>query len=103
ALDRFLARERQTVADIDFFVCHPGGAKVIDALEQSLGLPQGELWIAREVLRDYGNMSAATVMFVLERMLAGNPGRYLLSALGPGFTAAFLTLDPAPLPELPAA
>jgi len=48
------------------------------------------------VLRDYGNMSAATVMFVLERALAEDPpGRYLLSALGPGFTAAFLTLETA--------
>jgi alkylresorcinol/alkylpyrone synthase len=46
------------------------------------------------VLRDYGNMSAATVLFVLERVLRHGVGRrMLLSALGPGFTAGFLILD----------
>ena len=50
---------------------------------------------AREVLRDYGNMSAATVMFVLERMLAEMPQwkRALMTALGPGFTAGFVVLE----------
>jgi len=46
--------------------------------------------VAREVLRDCGNMSAATVLFVLQRTLACcRPGRYLMSALGPGFSAGF--------------
>ncbi len=49
----------------------------------------------RQVLRDYGNMSAATALFVLERTLAsGAKGPMLMSALGPGFTAGFLLLDP---------
>jgi alkylresorcinol/alkylpyrone synthase len=48
------------------------------------------------VLRRYGNMSAATVLFVLERMRAAmRPGRYLMAALGPGFTAGFQLLDVA--------
>jgi alkylresorcinol/alkylpyrone synthase len=80
--------------DIDAFVCHPGGAKVLTALEQAYGLAAGTLAEGRRVLRDYGNMSAATVLFVLERMLRhGSKGRMLLSALGPGFTAGFLILD----------
>ena len=56
---------------------------------------RGALQHARSVLRDYGNMSAATVMFVLARALAnGGVGRRaLLTALGPGFTAAFLMLE----------
>ena len=59
-------------------------------------LPAGGLGPARDVLRDYGNMSAVTVLFVLERMLrAGLSGRYLMSALGPGFTAAFQLIDAA--------
>ena len=50
---------------------------------------------AREVLRDYGNMSAATVLFVLHRSLAKRPGgEQLMSALGPGFTAAFMLVRP---------
>src|SRR5271166_4926859 len=96
---RFLARHRLAIEGIDRFVCHPGGAKVIAALEQAFGLGQGALVEARGVLRDYGNMSAATVMFVLERILAkarateSRWARALLNALGPGFTAGFLVLD----------
>ena len=78
---------------VDRFTCHPGGAKVIAALEQSLELPEGTLDHERAVLRDYGNMSAPTVLFVLERLLeAGMPDRTLLLALGPGFTASGLSL-----------
>jgi alkylresorcinol/alkylpyrone synthase len=95
----FLARHGRTLADVDRFVCHPGGAKVVAALERAFALPQGALDDGRAVLRDYGNMSAATVMFLLERLLAercrgGRPWRRaLVNALGPGFTAAFLMLD----------
>lgn len=96
ALDDYLARRGMTLGDIDAFVCHPGGAKVVAALEEVLGLQSGTLRHAREVLRDFGNMSAATVFFVLERTLAaGSRGRHILSALGPGFTAGFLTLEVA--------
>jgi alkylresorcinol/alkylpyrone synthase len=91
----FLARHRLGLDDIDRFVCHPGGAKVVSAIECAFGLPPGTLKTARAVLRDYGNMSAATVLFVLERMLAAAPPwrRALISALGPGFTAGFAVLD----------
>jgi alkylresorcinol/alkylpyrone synthase len=93
AADGFLRGRGLTLADIDGFICHPGGAKVITALEDSFGIPEGTLDEARAVLRQYGNMSAATVMFVLERMLARRGRRSLMTALGPGFTAGFLTLE----------
>ena len=95
----FLARHRLALGDIDRFVCHPGGAKVVDALEGAFGIAKGGLAEAWAVLRDYGNMSATTVMFVLERMLAEarDTGerweRALVNALGPGFTAGFLVLE----------
>jgi alkylresorcinol/alkylpyrone synthase len=95
----FLARHGLALGDIDRFVCHPGGAKVVAALEHAFGLDQGALVEAWSVLRDYGNMSAATVMFVLESMLAAARvtgerwERALINALGPGFTAGFLVLD----------
>jgi len=95
----FLARHGLALGDIDRFVCHPGGAKVVAALESAFGLGQGALVEAWGVLRDYGNMSATTVMFVLERMLAEARAagehweRGLMNALGPGFTAGFLVLD----------
>ena len=90
----FLARQGLCLADVEQFICHPGGAKVLTALEEAFGLADGALVESRSVLRDYGNMSAATVLFVLDRALkAGARGRLLLSALGPGFTAAFQILE----------
>src|SRR3982750_1969588 len=82
--------------DITRFCCHPGGVKVIDAIETALHLNQGELNLEREVLRDFGNMSAPTVLFVLERLLQrGLPDRVLTTAFGPGFTCAGLLLEAA--------
>ena len=82
--------------DIDRFCCHPGGVKVIDAIETALQLNQGELNLEREVLRDYGNMSAPTVLFVLERLLErGLPNRVMMTAFGPGFTCAGMLLEAA--------
>lgn len=76
---------------IDRYVCHPGGAKVVDAIEGALSLPQGSLVAERETLRAAGNMSAPTVMFVLQSVLdAGTAGQMMACALGPGFTASFL-------------
>src|SRR5207248_10492270 len=94
AVDDFLARQGLRRADVARFVCHPGGPKVLDAFEEVFGA----LADARGVLRDYGNMSAASVLFVLERMLARSGaeasawGRALMIALGPGFTAGFAML-----------
>ena len=95
ALDHFLARHGLTVADIGAFLCHPGGAKVLTALEEALELAPFGLSHSRAVLREYGNMSAATVMFVLEQALkqGGLPRRSLLTSLGPGFTAGFLLIE----------
>ncbi|HTP84831.1 MAG TPA: 3-oxoacyl-[acyl-carrier-protein] synthase III C-terminal domain-containing protein [Alphaproteobacteria bacterium] len=99
-LDRFLTARGLSLLDIDGFACHPGGVKVIAALEEAFALAPGSLEIAREVLAQYGNMSAVTVLFVLERLLAARRrrerrGRVLMSALGPGFSAGFLTLSGA--------
>jgi alkylresorcinol/alkylpyrone synthase len=93
-LDRYLAANGMALAEIDAFACHPGGAKVLDALEDALELQRGDLVHSRSILRDYGNMSAVTVLFVAERMdVRKNPQRTLMTALGPGFSAAFLMLD----------
>ena len=93
AVSEILARMELTPGDVDRFVCHPGGSKVISALERALSLDQGTLDHEREVIADYGNMSAPTVLFVLERARrAGLPSRSLLTALGPGFTASCVSL-----------
>jgi alkylresorcinol/alkylpyrone synthase len=93
-VDEFLDRHDLDLDGIDRFVCHPGGAKVVDALEDCFALDRGALAQARETLRAHGNMSAATVLFVLRADLdAGGGGRWLMSTLGPGFTAAFLLVE----------
>lgn len=93
-VDDFLEKHGLTVHDLDGFVCHPGGAKVLDALEAVFDLEQGALNHARDVLRTNGNMSAVTVLFVLKRSLeAGVSGRLLLTTLGPGFTAGMMLLE----------
>ena len=80
--------------EIGRFCCHPGGVKVIDAIESALDLHQGELNIEREVLHDYGNMSAPTVLFVLDRLLKqGLPQKVMMTAFGPGFTCAGMLLE----------
>ncbi len=81
-------------ADIGRVVCHPGGTKVLEAIEDALTLPAGALDLERGVMRDYGNMSSPTVLFVLERAIAaGLPESTMLAALGPGFTASFVSLE----------
>ncbi len=80
-----------SIEEIQHFVTHPGGARVLDAFEAVLGLDPGGLTLSREILRYCGNMSSVTVLFVLERFLrsrefaTGDLG--MLSALGPGFSA----------------
>ena len=89
------------VADITGWVCHPGGPKVIEACEEAFVLPPGTLDAERAVLRDFGNMSAVSVLFVLERVLArasANNERWqraLMTAFGPGFTAGFVLIQNA--------
>lgn len=82
----------RAVADIDLWAVHPGGRTVLDAVEMAFGLGPEALAVSRGVLQDYGNMSSATVMFVLEAMMrarqAGlNGGRGCAMAFGPGLVA----------------
>lgn len=96
AIAGILGRAGLELADVDRFACHPGGAKVVNALERALSLPQGSLDHEREVLAEFGNMSAPTAIFVLERVIeAGLPSRTLLTAMGPGFTASCVSLKAA--------
>lgn len=89
-----LARCNVNIHDVARFVCHPGGGKVVDALENALKLQRGSLDHERAVLREHGNMSAPTILFALARVFAEKRGGILaLSALGPGFTATMVTLE----------
>jgi len=96
AVEELLAPQGIVLGDVDRFICHPGGAKVVDAIEAALSLDQGSLDHERAVLRDHGNMSAPTALFVLDRARARPlPPLCVLTALGPGFTASTVTLRAA--------
>lgn len=94
AVSAMLGAADLSAIDIERFICHPGGAKVVDALEGALALTPESLTHERDVLKSYGNMSAPTVLFVLDRMRrAGLPKRAALLAMGPGFTASCAVLE----------
>jgi alkylresorcinol/alkylpyrone synthase len=88
-LQHFLLKNDLRLSEIEGFACHPGGAKVLDALEDAFAIPRGALVDSRGVLRDFGNMSAVTALFVLERM-DWRARKIMMTALGPGFSAVFL-------------
>jgi len=88
---RLLERHGLTTEAIDWWVVHPGGTQVLDAVQRQVGLSPEQLRFSYEVFRDYGNMSSPSVLFVLDKTLrearppAGATG--LLLAFGAGFTA----------------
>ncbi len=93
AADGYLSRQGMTMADIDTYSFHPGGTKVIQALESAFELEQGTLQNERKILAGFGNMSAPTVLFVLKEALAEKTsGRRFIGSLGPGFTGSFMTM-----------
>ena len=94
AINEFLQRNDLSLEDFAGFLLHPGGSKVLDVAEAVLGLSPEDLEPSRTVLRNFGNMSSATALFVLKHAIdAGRNGRHLLSAFGPGFSAYFVALD----------
>lgn len=94
ALYDFLDRYGFRLSDFNGFLFHPGGRKLIETMQDVLGLGHKQFEHSWEVLRRYGNMSSATALFVLERALqAGARGPHLLAAFGPGFSAYFVAVD----------
>ena len=90
AVAQFLGHHGLSLTDIDGFLIHAGGRKILETAEDILGTRRDQMAHAWSVMRDYGNMSSATVLFVLERALAaGASGRHLLAAFGFGFSAHF--------------
>lgn len=95
-VEELLQNNQLTFDDITCFVAHPGGKKVIDAYETSLNLKTNQTKITKQILKEYGNMSSATVLYVLERFMKENviEGSYgLMTALGPGFSSELVLLQ----------
>ena len=95
--DGFLARQGLRRDDISAFLLHPGGQKLLSFMEAELGLTSADTEISWDVLRRFGNLSSASVLFILQENLARRemaPESYgLLMAFGPGFTAEMILLQ----------
>lgn len=96
-VDRFLAEDDLTRGDIDAWICHPGGPKVLRAMQESLGLPDEAVALAWNALAEQGNLSSASVLMVLREVLHGGApppsgARGMMMAMGPGFCAELVRL-----------
>jgi len=95
--DGFLARQGLRRDDISAFLLHPGGQKLLSFMQEELGLSRSDTEISWEILRRYGNLSSASVLFILNEWLVQKEmpsGSYgLLMAFGPGFTAEMILLQ----------
>jgi alkylresorcinol/alkylpyrone synthase len=95
--DGFLARQGLRREDIAAFILHPGGQKLLSFMEDELGLTHTDTQFSWDVLRRFGNLSSASVLFILQEwmsrreMASGSYG--LLMAFGPGFTAEMILLQ----------
>jgi predicted naringenin-chalcone synthase len=89
-IEPLLRRNGLARADVRWWGVHPGGSKILDYVQASLGLSEADLACSRAVLREFGNMSSPTILFVLEALQRSSqpaPGDYgLLMAFGPGLT-----------------
>jgi predicted naringenin-chalcone synthase len=95
-IEPILERQDTTIADIDHWAVHPGGKAILDRIEESLGI-EGKCEISRAILRQFGNMSSATILFVLKQLLENtNTDRnesVLAVAFGPGLTIELAMLE----------
>jgi predicted naringenin-chalcone synthase len=106
-LSAWLDRHELSVEQIGSWAIHPGGPKIIDAVEQELGLSQSATQVSREILRQHGNMSSPTILFIIDRLRHGNAELPCVAlGFGPGVTAeaALFRLRPrcGPIIALPA-
>jgi predicted naringenin-chalcone synthase len=91
----FLERNNLIIEDVDHLIFHPGGKKIVQTIEELFGALGKNIDNTKAVLKEYGNMSSATVIYVLERCIAQEPKKGdigLMLSFGPGFTAQRLLL-----------
>lgn len=87
-LESWLETQGVKLSEIASWAIHPGGPRVVASVEEALGLPQGSAWASREVLTEYGNMSSATILFILDRLRRNAAPRPCVGlGFGPGLAA----------------
>jgi predicted naringenin-chalcone synthase len=92
----FLERNDLTIADIEHLIFHPGGKKIVNLVEGLFSELGKNIYDTKEVLRLYGNMSSATVLYVLDRIMEKQPKKGekgVILSFGPGFTAQRILLE----------
>ncbi len=94
-LKRILLTRKMAPSDLDFFVSHPGGPKVLEAMELALDLKKNELASSWKSLSEIGNLSSASVLFILKETLQNLKKEHfgLMTAMGPGFCSEMLILE----------
>jgi len=96
-VESFLTDNNLKLSDISSYIFHSGGPKVLEAMETSLDLPPNALAPSWKSLREVGNLSAASVLAVMEDYLLntpGAPGTYsILAAMGPAFCSELVLLQ----------
>lgn len=95
---RLLTKKKYDLSHIDFFAIHPGGIKILQACEKALGISVNDNQYSYQILRDYGNMSSATVLFVLkaiwDKISSNDHQKNIFScAFGPGLTLESVLLQ----------
>lgn len=94
AIDQFCNVSDLAPDGFSGFLFHPGGRKVLETAEQILGIERAKIETSWDILRNFGNMSSVTALFILDKALRdGAKGRQLLAAFGPGFSAYFVALE----------
>ena len=84
-LEQWLGQHGLAFHDVASWAVHPGGPRVLSAVRDAVGLTNGAMEVSREVLAEYGNMSSATVLFILDRLRRSNAPRPCVAlAFGPG-------------------
>ncbi|MDQ6609465.1 MAG: type III polyketide synthase, partial [Bacteroidota bacterium] len=92
-VERGLAKEGGSVGDVSHWCIHPGGKRILQAIHKSLGFTNGQLQCSYDVLNEFGNLSSASILFVLKKMMKEKGGVKKLfgAAFGPGLTVETFT------------
>jgi predicted naringenin-chalcone synthase len=94
AIRSFLREQDRSISEIDHWLVHPGGPQILDNVERALSLPPDALQRSRSILRQYGNMSSPTILFIMKALIdAGAEGDVVAMAFGPGLTIELVHLQ----------
>jgi predicted naringenin-chalcone synthase len=94
-MEGWLRQNRLAISDIAGWAIHPGGPRILHACQEALQLPDTALAASHETLRQYGNMSSPTVLFVLDKLRDATPGPVVMLGFGPGLAIEACLLMPS--------